>query len=113
MTWRGLDTDQPLTRARLAQQYKARGRTLALRAALQDLYQASSHEDPELLRVGVAGQRAVDCLVSANSLKLSDHKGESLSNGAALVARRYQPLPLPRHTQALKPATRPEGQESP
>jgi transposase len=45
-----LDAEQQQTRTRLAQQYKPLGRALALRAALQDLYEASSTEGPELLQ---------------------------------------------------------------
>jgi transposase len=45
-----LDAEQQRTRTRLAHQYKPLGRALALRAALQDLYEASSTEGPELLQ---------------------------------------------------------------
>jgi transposase len=45
-----LDADQQQTRIHLARTYKPLGRALALRAALQDLYEASSNEGPELLR---------------------------------------------------------------
>lgn len=45
-----LDAEQQQTRTRLAHQYKPIGRALALRAALQDLYEASSTEGPELLQ---------------------------------------------------------------
>jgi transposase len=45
-----LDAEQQQTRARLARTYKPLGRALALRAALQDLYEAPSQEGPELLR---------------------------------------------------------------
>ena len=45
-----LDAEQLQTRTRLAQQYKPLGRALALRAALQDLYEATDSDGPELLR---------------------------------------------------------------
>jgi len=44
-----LEPDQLQTRTRLAQKYKPLGRALALRAALQDVYEASTQEGPELL----------------------------------------------------------------
>jgi transposase len=44
-----LDAEQQQTRIRLAEQYKPIGRALALRTALQDLYEASGTEGPELL----------------------------------------------------------------
>jgi transposase len=45
-----LDTEQQQTRTRLAQQYKPLGRALASRTALQDLYEATDSDGPELLR---------------------------------------------------------------
>ena len=45
-----LDAQQQQTRARLARAYKPIGRALALRAALQDLYEASASEGPLLLQ---------------------------------------------------------------
>ena len=45
-----LEPDELQTRTRLARKYKPLGRALALRAALQDVYEASSREGPELLK---------------------------------------------------------------
>ena len=45
-----LDAQQQQLLAHLAQEYKPLGRALALRAALQDLYEASDNDGPELLR---------------------------------------------------------------
>jgi transposase len=45
-----LEPDQLQTRTRLAQQYKPLGRALALRAALQDVYKATTQEGPKLLQ---------------------------------------------------------------
>ena len=45
-----LEPDQLETRTRLARKYRPLGRALALRAALQDVYEASSREGPELLK---------------------------------------------------------------
>ena len=45
-----LEPDELETRTRLARKYKPLGRALALRATLQDVYEASSREGPELLK---------------------------------------------------------------
>jgi transposase len=45
-----LEPDELQTRTRLAQQYKPLGRALALRSALQNIYEAPSQEGPELLK---------------------------------------------------------------
>ena len=71
-----LDAEQQQTRARLAQQYKPLGRTLALRAALQDLYDASSNDGPELLRCWCLWAARSRLAPSASSLKPSDNTGK-------------------------------------